>query len=54
MGIYTVASTTHSVNSGAPQSYGGPIVLNGVGPDTVSLVSADVAGNTEAARTLSG
>jgi hypothetical protein len=53
MGIHTVASTTYSVNGGAPQGYGGPIVLNDVGPHTISLVSADVAGNTEAARTLS-
>jgi hypothetical protein len=53
MGNHTVASTTYSVNGGAPHSYGGPIVLYGVGPHTISLVSADVAGNTEAARTLS-
>ena len=53
MGIHTVASTTYSVNGGTPQSYGGPIVLDGVGSHTISLVSADIAGNTEAARTLS-
>ena len=53
MGIHTVASTIYCVNGGAPKSYGGPIVLNGVGSHTISLFSADVAGNTEAARTLS-
>ena len=53
MGIHIVASTAYSVNGGAPRSYGGPIVLNGVGSHIISRFSADVAGNTEAARTLS-
>jgi hypothetical protein len=53
MGIHTVAGTTSSANGGAPQSYGGPIVLNGVDPHITHLVSGDVAGNTQAARMLS-
>jgi hypothetical protein len=34
-------------------SYGGPIVLNGVGAHAIGLLGADVVGNTRASRMLS-
>jgi outer membrane protein assembly factor BamB len=47
-----VANTFYSLDSGVPQTYGGPFTLSAQGQHTVQFWSVDNAGNTEAAQTI--
>jgi hypothetical protein len=51
-GLSGVAGTSYRIDGGALQSYSGPFTIATAGEHTISFFSVDVAGNSEAPKTL--